>query len=90
MAKEPVNLILEQLKILRSDVHGMRGDVRDIRKVLDAHTLKLDFLDERVETLREGTLTAIGFAASAGVQHKKLEKRIVDLARRVEKLEKAR
>ncbi|MEA2861721.1 MAG: hypothetical protein QOC72_3760, partial [Methylobacteriaceae bacterium] len=52
-------------------------------------TLRFDFLEERVEMLREGTLTAIGFAASANEQHKKLAEQIADLAKRVQKLEAA-
>jgi hypothetical protein len=39
--------------------------------------------------LREGTLTAIGFAASANEQNRKLAQQIADLAKRVEKLEAA-
>ena len=85
MAKEPENLVLEHLRLIRADVKELRGemrgeldsvrtDLRDIRKVQDDHTLRFDYLEERVEMLREGTLTAIGFAASAGESQKKLEK----------------
>jgi hypothetical protein len=40
--------------------------------------------------LREGTLTAIGFAANAGEHHKKSQKQIADLTTRVERLEHAK
>jgi hypothetical protein len=94
MADEPQNLALEHLRILRADMQTMRADMQTnfaaARRVLDEHTLKLDFLDERIETLREGALTAIGFAASTGAQQKKLEKQIAEPAERVGRLEKAR
>jgi phage shock protein A len=96
MAEEPENLVLHHLRDIRADVASlrtevkdMRGDVREIRTVLDSHTLRFDFLEERVEMLREGTLTAIGFAASANEQNRKLAQQIADLTKRVEKLETA-
>jgi phage shock protein A len=96
MVEEPENLILHHLRDIRADVASlhtevkdMRGDVHEIRTVLDSHTLRFDFLEERVEMLREGTLTAIGFAASANEQNRKLAQQIADLTKRVEKLETA-
>ena len=103
MSKEPINLIMEQLKLLRgevlsvkTDMHEMsaelkdlRSDVREIRLTQAGHTLTLDFLTERAEKLREGTLTAIGFAAETGTRSRSVEKQVADLTKRVEKLEKA-
>ena len=89
MAEEPDNLVLRHLREIRADVKEMRGDVHEIKGVLESHTLRFDFLEERVEMLREGTLTAIGFAASANEQNKKLAQQIADLTKRVEKLEAA-
>jgi predicted nuclease with TOPRIM domain len=96
MAEEPEHLVLHHLRdiragvtSLRTEVKEMRGDVHEIRTVLDSHTLRFDFLEERVEMLREGTLTAIGFAASANEQNRKLAQQVADLAKRVEKLEAA-
>jgi uncharacterized protein (DUF3084 family) len=96
MAEEPENLVLHHLRDIRADVASlrtevkdMRGDVHEIRTVLDSHTLRFDFLAERVEMLREGTLTAIGFAAPANEQNRKLAQQIADLTKRVEKLETA-
>ena len=89
MAEEPDNLVLRHLREIRDDVKEMRGDVHEIKGVLESHTLRFDFLEERVEMLREGTLTAIGFAASANEQNKKLAQQIADLTKRVEKLEAA-
>jgi uncharacterized coiled-coil DUF342 family protein len=96
MAEEPEKLVLHHLRDLRGDMRSMdgkidnlRGDIREVRSVLDSHTLRFDFIEERVEMLREGALTAIGFAASANEQNKKLAQQIADLAKRVEKLEAA-
>jgi hypothetical protein len=96
MAEEPENLVLHHLRdirahvaSLRTEVKDMRGDVHEIRTVLDSHTLRFDFREERVEMLREGTLTAIGFAASANEQNRKLAQQIADRTKRVEKLETA-
>ena len=47
-------------------------------------------LDERVEAIREGTVSAIGFAANASRAHVDLRREIADLTRRVEKLEAER
>jgi len=64
MAKEPENLVLEHLRIIRADVKDLRREVatgfREVRKTLDEHTRRFDDLEERVEMPREGTLTAIG------------------------------
>ena len=97
MAEQPENLVLELLRGMRGDMSGMakdlgklKDDMRVIKKTLDDHTLRFDFLEERVEMLREGTLTSIGFAANTSVQQKKLEQQVKELAKRVDKLEKSR
>ncbi|HLH49099.1 MAG TPA: hypothetical protein VKV96_07150 [Roseiarcus sp.] len=94
MAKEPENLVLEHLRVIRAEVKEFRGEMtnelREVRAILGEHTRRFDFLEERVEMLREGTMTAIGFAASTGEYTKKLEKQIADLTKRVEKLEQAK
>jgi len=81
----------------RGEIHQMRGDIRDlqadskeVRKVVGSHSQRFDFLDERVEMLREGTLTAIGFAANASESNRKLKEQIADLTKRVEKLERGK
>ena len=139
MAKEPVNLVLEQLKLLREDgkdtrvvidgmqghiqglfghvkemrgdikemrgeikeMHGdiaqlkgdvsqIKGDMRQVKVTQDRHTLSLDFLEERVEMLREGTLTAISVSTRTNGNSKKLAQQLSELAKRVDKLEKAK
>jgi chromosome segregation ATPase len=79
----------------RGEIHEMRGDIRDlqadskeVRKVVGSQ--RFDFLDERVEMLREGTLTAIGFVANASESNRKLKEQIADLTKRVEKLEQTK
>ena len=91
-----MNLVFEQLKLIRKGIQslkegqdGMRIDIKEVRLVQAGHTLSLDFLTERVEKLREGTLTAIGIAAETGARTKTVEKQFADLVKRVEKLEKA-
>ena len=56
---------------------------------MTGHDLRFDALEERVETIREGTVTAIGYAAHASRGHVDLRKQIADLTRRVERLEAA-
>ena len=97
MAKEPDNLVLELLRGMRDDIkdvrdglRGVREDVRGVRNLQDNHTLRFDFLEERVEQLRESTMTALGFAVNASEREKKIESRVADLAKRIEKLEKAK
>jgi SMC interacting uncharacterized protein involved in chromosome segregation len=82
---------------MRGEIHQMRGDIRElqvdskeVRRVVTSHSLRFDFLDERVEVLREGTLTAIGFAANASESNIKLKEQVADLIRRVEKLEQVK
>ena len=104
MAKLPTDLILEQIKLLRAEGKDMRGevtqmsgdigqiksDLRQVKMTQDRHTLSLDFLEDRVELLREGTLTAISAATNADNGNKKLVSQMAELTRRVEKLEKAK
>ena len=56
MAEEPENLVLEILRRMQGDMASMKSDISGIKRVQDNHTLKLDFLAERVEMLHEGTM----------------------------------
>jgi len=96
MSEEPDNLVLPLLRNLRSDIKDVRTAMsrsdevlHEVHRTVTSHNLRFDALDERVEMLREGTLTAIGFAANASQSQKKLQEQIAELTRRVEKLEKA-
>jgi hypothetical protein len=97
VAKEPDNLVLQLLRGIRStlDEHSARFDgietvLKDVRLTLVGHDLRFDALDERVEAIREGTVSAIGFAANASRAHVDLRRQIADLTRRVERLEASR
>ena len=83
MAKQPESMVEVMLQ-------GIQRDIRDLGRILDRHTLQHDFLSERVEDLRESTMTGLGFATNANLHAKKVEKQLVELTKRVEQLEKAK
>ena len=101
MAEEPENIILHQLRGMREEQREFRSEMtefrtetranfRDVRNVQDEHTLHLQSLEERFELLREGTMSAIGFAAHADRQYRSLKDQIAELTQRVERLEKSK
>jgi len=97
MAEEPDNLVLALLREMRADIKEVRKDMsridetlRDVRIAVAGHDLRFDALDEKFEMIREGTVSAIGYAANASRAHVDLHKQIADLARRVERLEAAK
>ena len=94
MADAPENLTLQLLREMRSELGDLRQEnTRDHRGMMlrqDEHTLHLQSLEERFELLREGTINAIGFAANADRQYRKIHEELTDLRRRVEQLEKAK
>jgi hypothetical protein len=97
MAEEPDNLVLQFLRDIRArqDQHSARFDeietvLKEVGLTVASHDRRFDALEERVETICEGTVTAIGYAAHAGRGHVDLRKQIADLTRRVEKLEAGR
>jgi hypothetical protein len=94
MAEERDNLVLQLLRAMRVEnsarFDAIEAVLREVRLTVAGHDLRFDALDERIETIREGTVSAIGFAANAGRAHVELRRQIADLARRVEKLEAGR
>ena len=71
--------------------------LRDIRATLDDHGKLLKLNAESMQSLRkdvhewqETIATASGFAMHANVRNQKLEAEVAKLAKRVEKLEKAK
>jgi len=97
MSEEPESTVLHHLKALRGEIRRLDGklteinnEVRSIRVTVAGHDLRFDSLDERFELVREGTLTAIGFAADASRSNKGRRNQLADLERRVEKLEQAK
>ena len=97
MAKEPDNLVVELLRGIHGTLdehsarfHEIEAIAKDIRLSVTGLDLRFDALDERVEIIREGTVSAIGYAAHASREHVSLRKELAELARRVEKLEAGR
>jgi predicted nuclease with TOPRIM domain len=97
MAKEPDNLMLSILREMRVDMKEVRKDMSRLDETLNdvrRHVVSLDLrgeaLDGKFEIFREGTISAIGYAANASRAHVDLHKQITDLKRRVEKLEQAK
>lgn len=98
---EPDNLVLELLRGMREEIRDMREtmrvgfkevrtDIRGLKVVQDSHTLQVGYLDEKVDMLRESTMTALGFANHVDLQQKKMGKQLAALSERVEKLEKSK
>ena len=74
MAKEPDNVVLMLL--------------REIRATQDEHSHPLEPMERRIDEVHEGMITSLGLAGHAHVRHDSLEKRLDDLTRRVDRLEK--
>jgi len=97
MAKASDDLMLKILKEMRADIKDVRGDVarldatlNDVRRHVVSLDLRVEALDEKVEMIREGTVSAIGLAANASRAHVELHRQITDRTKRVEKLEQAK
>ena len=97
MAKEPDNLMLSILREMRVDMKEVRKDMsrldetlHDVRRHVASLDMRVEALDEKFEMIREGTVSAIGYAANASRAHVDLHKQITELKRRVEKLEQAK
>ena len=94
MAKGPDNLVLTVLREMRADVKTefarLDETLHDVRRHVASLDLRVEALDEKVEMIREGTVSAIGYAANASRADVDLHKQIADLTRRVEKLEHAK
>ena len=74
MAGEPDNVVLMLL--------------REIRSTQDEHGGRLEHIETRVDEMHDSMVTALGLAAHANVRHDTVEKRLTDLTKRVERLEK--
>jgi hypothetical protein len=74
MAKEPDNVVLMLL--------------REIRAVQDEHSGRLERMEKRLDDVHEGMITSLGLAGHAHVRHDSMEKRLDELTKRVERLEK--
>jgi archaellum component FlaC len=101
MAKKPDDLVLPILIELRTEIKagftGVKSElgrldatISEVRRHVASLDMRMEALDEKFELIREGTVSAIGFAANASRGHVDLQKQIKDLPRRVEKLEEAK
>jgi len=94
MAKEPDDLVLPILREMRVDMKAeftrLDETLREVRRAVASIGMRVEALDEKFEVIREGTVSAIGFAANASRAHVDLRKQIADLAKRDEKLEAAK
>jgi hypothetical protein len=86
MAEEPDNLVLAILREMRVDIEDVRDHMSRIDETLHAvrlsvagHDLRFDALEDRIDMIHEGTVSAIGYAANASRDHVDLHKEIVDL-----------
>lgn len=94
MAEESDNPVLQLLRGIPGTLdkhsarfHEIEAVLKEVRLTVVGHDWRFDALEERVEVIREGTVSAIGYAAHAGRERVNSRKEIADLARRVEKLE---
>ena len=62
--------------------------LRQIRAAQDEHSHRFDRIEKRLDEVHESMVTSLGLAAHANVRHERVDKRLDDLARRVEQLEK--
>ncbi len=101
MAEAPDNLVLELLRKMRAEnsarfdtigahIEEVEAVLKEVRLTVVSHDLRFDALEEPVETIREGAVTAIGYAAQASRGRVDPRKQVADLTRRVEKLEAGR
>ena len=101
MAEETDNLVIELLRKMRAEnaarfdeidahIDAVDSVLKEVRVTVTSLDLRFEALDERVETIREGAVQAIGYAAHASRGHVDLRKQVADLPRRVEKLEAGR
>ena len=94
MAEEPDDLVIPLPRTMRAKNSARFDEIeavlKEVRLTVARHDLCFDALEERVETIRARTVSAIGFAANASRAHVDLRRRIADLTRPVEKLEAER
>lgn len=78
---EPENHTLALLRDIREAVSG-------VSKVQDEHGRRLEHIERRIDEMHESMVTGLGLAAHANIRHDTVEKRLSDLTKRVERLEK--
>jgi predicted nucleic acid-binding Zn-ribbon protein len=83
MSKEPDSLVLKRL--------------REMRVILDEHSLahldtkaELRELNKQIYDWQETTATAVGLATHSNLRNQAIENQIADIAKRVDRLERAK
>jgi hypothetical protein len=98
---EPTDLTLVILREMRADMAAgfaqmnkefvrLNADLGAVVRHVASLDLRVEALDEKFETVREGVISAIGYAANASRAHVDLHRQIADFTKRVEKLEAAK
>jgi hypothetical protein len=94
MPEEPDNMVLQLLRTMRAENSARFGEIdalpQDVRLTVVRHDLRFDALEESVEALREGTVSATGFAAMRVARISTCAGGSPISARRLEKLEAER
>ena len=80
MVDQPDNLVLVQLREIRSDL-------REIRAKLDEHDKRFDVQDERADEMRNYVRHALGLGAMHDIKLRELDPRLVDSAARQKRTE---
>jgi len=80
MAKQPEDIVIRILRDIQSTL-------ADNSKMLADHTKRFEHLDERLDEVHDGMLTALGLASHAHVRDDSMKKDISELKRRVKRLE---
>ena len=81
MASGPSDATLRLLREIRATQEGHSDLLRE-------NTDELWRLRKEIHERQETTATAVGFAAHANIRHEAVEKRLDDLTKRLERLEK--
>lgn len=82
--------VRDEIDQVRSLLVSVREDVRGVLLATVKNVMAIEHLDERVEMLRESTMTGLGFATQVNLQQKKLAKQLTELSARVERLENSK
>ena len=68
--------VRDEIDQVRSLLVSVREDVRGVLLATVKNVMAIEHLDERVEMLRESTMTGLGFATQVNLQQKKLAKHL--------------
>jgi septal ring factor EnvC (AmiA/AmiB activator) len=83
MPKQPEDLVI---RILRD----IQGTLAEHTKMHADHTRRFEQIEQRLDDVNEGMVTALGLASHAHVRDETMRKDITDLKKRVKRLEAKR